>query len=274
MKNPNSQVSRMKRGLIARWSAEDYPGAEPRFQLMLFGKDLAIFVFLPIAAIVVFKSMENAVTAPKRPTPARQIQTKNGSVEARSQIISFQTNGSASSPFAGIAKRSPGSLVKLRLMNVVETYSNAPVHAQIIDGGLGRNLMGGTLLGDAVSDSNLERINISFRFAKDPNRDSVAVPINARALSLDGTLGVIAHKKEGYFTRSVLGSAQGASNDAQGKGSSTDFKEILFRALAAGFVQEFGSATQVEKNRAQVLSLAPGSEFFAELTDFFPGGSK
>jgi len=274
MKNPNSPVNRAKKGLSARWSGEDYPGAEPRFQLMLFGKDLAIFIFLPIAAVIIFKSLENASTSPKRISPARQMQNRNSASEPRSQIISFHVSGGPAPPFAGVSKRSPGSLVKLKLMNVVETYSNAPVHAQIIDGGLGRNLMGGTLLGDAVSDTNFERININFRFAKDPNRDNIAVPINARALSLDGTLGVIAHKKEGYFTRSVLGSAQGASGDMQGKGSSTDFKDILFRALAAGFIQEFSSGTQVEKNRAQVLSLAPGSEFFAELTDFFPGGSK
>ena len=100
------------------------------------------------------------------------------------------------------------------------------------------------------------------------------MPISARALGLDGTLGLVAQKKEGFFTRSVVGSGHSAVQNAQGGGGSSDFKEILFKALTAGLVQEFGSASQVEKNRAQVLTLAPNSEFFVELTDFFPGGGK
>lgn len=53
-----------------------------------------------------------------------------------------------------------------------------------------------------------------------------------------------------------------------------DFKQIIFKALSAGLLQEFGSSSQVEKNRSQVLTLQPSSEFFAELTDFFPGAGK
>jgi hypothetical protein len=93
-------------------------------------------------------------------------------------------------------------------------------------------------------------------------------------LSLDGTLGIVANKKEGFVTRSALGSANTATQQIQGSATSPDFKDILFRALTAGLVQEFGSATKVEENRAQVLTLAPETEFFAELTDFFPGAGK
>jgi hypothetical protein len=70
------------------------------------------------------------------------------------------------------------------------------------------------------------------------------------------------------------GSAGTASQDAQGALGGNDFKQILFRALTSGLVQEFGSGAQVERNRANVLALAPSTEFFAELTDFFPGGTK
>lgn len=63
-------------------------------------------------------------------------------------------------------------------------------------------------------------------------------------------------------------------NLVQGKIDSMDFKQIIFKALSAGLLQEFGSSSQVEKNRSQVLTLQPSSEFFAELTDFFPGAGK
>lgn len=143
-----------------------------------------------------------------------------------------------------------------------------------MDRGLGERLLGGTLIGDATPDPNFERINITFRFARDPNRDSIAAQISARALSLDGTLGLEAKKKEGFVTRSAIGSAYNSSQSIKGSEPNADFKEILFRALTSGLIQEFGSSAQVEKNRSQVLSLSPMTEFFAELTDFFPGASK
>jgi hypothetical protein len=51
-------------------------------------------------------------------------------------------------------------------------------------------------------------------------------------------------------------------------------RDILLKALTTGLFQEMGTVSQVEKNRAQVLTLAPQTEFYAELTDFFPGGAK
>jgi hypothetical protein len=135
--------------------------------------------------------------------------------------------------------------------------------------------MGGTLIGDAISEANFERINITFRYVRDPNRENVAVPITARAIGLDGTLGLGANKKEGFFARAAIGSANQTSQDIQSrKADSSDFKQVLFRALAAGLVKEFGSESQVANNRAQVLTLNPSTVFFAELTDFFPGNSK
>jgi hypothetical protein len=164
--------------------------------------------------------------------------------------------------------------VRVRLLNVVETYSTAPVHAQITDGSLGSALKGGTLIGDATPDANFDRIAIAFRFARDPNREGVAVSINARALSLDGTLGLEAGKKEGFVARSAIGSAALGSQGLQKSDSSGDFRELLLKTLTAGLFQEMGSSTQVARNRSQVLTLPPQTEFYAELTDFFPGGGR
>jgi hypothetical protein len=270
MKNPNSPMKRLKVFFLSRWSAEDYPGGDPRFQLSHFAKDIAIFILLPIVAVIISRSIEKAYHQPKKSQGKENARDQVRGEESKSQIIIFGQSGAGKSV---IGKRSPGALVKLRLLNVVETYSNAPVHAQIVDGGLGQTLMGGTLIGDATPDTTFERINIIFRYARDPNRESLAYSISARALSLDGTLGLVASKKEGFFTRGALGSAASASQNPQ-SGNPTDLKDILFRALTAGFIQEFSTGSQVEKNRSQVLSLQPNTEFFAELTDFFPGGTK
>ncbi len=274
MTNPNSPVNRMKKSLWARWSAEEYPGATPRFQIGLFGKDVGIFLFTPLLSVIMFKACENAFSKSDQKKVAQASYRQNGGLDGpKSQIIDFGSH-IPTSPNSGFVKRAPGSLVKLKLLNVVETYSNTPVHAQVVDSGLGANLYGGTLIGDAVSDTNFDRINITFKFAKDPRRENIALPISARALGLDGTLGVIAQKKEGFFTRGVYGSVPTAAQGTQGKTDGMDFRDIIVKALASGFMHEFGNDAQVERNRAQVLSLRPGIEFFAELNDFFPGSVK
>jgi len=281
LNNPNSATNRIKRNLFDRWSVEDYPGADPRFQVGLFVKDIAAFILFPVVVLVIAKSCENASSSTTKKSSTAQ-QTKRDQARGdigKSQIIDFVSKGKGSGGTSsigfGFSRRSPGSLVKVKLMNVVETYSTAPVHAQIVDSGLGQNLMGGTLIGDANPDPAFERISITFKYARDPNRDNVAAPLSARALSLDGTLGLNATKKEGFLARAAFGSATQTAQEGQGKlGSDVDFKSVLFRALTAGLVQEFGSGAQVEKNRSQVLTLQPSTVFFAELTDFFPGGSK
>ena len=271
MKHPYSRVSQVKGSLLARWSAEDYPGAQPRFQAALFAKDIAVFILLPLVAVVFFKSLENAMTPQRRKAPA--ISQNRSSVTqsdlTKSQIIDFRPVASGSA-LSGIARKSPGALVKVRLLNVIETYATAPVHAQVVDSGLGRSWVGGTLIGDAVPDTNFDRITVAFKYVRDPLRDSVAIPLSARALSLDGTLGIDAIKKEGFVTRSAFGSAATATQGGQVRSGSSDFKDMLLQALTAGFLQEFGAGVQIEKNRAHVLSLPSGSEFFAELTEFFP----
>lgn len=62
-----------------------------------------------------------------------------------SQVIVFGGGGGVSS---GMAKKAPGTLVRVRLQNTVESYSSAPVFAQVIDGGLGKSFIGGVLIGE------------------------------------------------------------------------------------------------------------------------------
>jgi len=273
-KNPNSGINRVKRGMLARWSAEDYPGAMPRFHWQLLSQDIGVFILLPIVAIIIYRSMDGSHKNTSRPNPVKnQIQKDQlHSDSGKSQIIDFGGKKKGTGiGIAGITKRAPGTLVRVKLQNVVETYSTAPVHAQIVDLGLGQALMGGSLIGDATPDSTYERINVTFRFARDASHEGIALGVSARALGLDGTLGLVANKKEGFVTRSAIGSAATSSQGLNGGGTSPDLKDILFRALTTGLFQEVGSTTQVMQNRAQVLTLEPATEFFAELTDFFPG---
>lgn len=270
MTNQNTPVARLKKSLRARWESEDYPGAKPRFQLQLFAKDFAIFIMLPFLSVILFKSCEVAITGSKRTTPSRVFSTDSTRGGSRSQIIVF-SGGTSSGANGNVVRRAPGALIKVRLLNVIETYSNAPVHAQIVDAGLGKEFVGSTIVGDASSDTNFDRIEINFRFVRNPKKPSVAYPITARALSLDGTLGIAALKKEGFFARAALNSSNNASQDLQGKFEGTDLKQLIAKALTAGLVQEFGSASQVERNRSQVLTVQPSTEFFVELTDYFPG---
>lgn len=275
MKNPNSPIEKLKKKIVKRWFAEDSPGTNPRFQLALFFKDFSIFFLLPLVTVFLYKSCEVAFSGPQKPLAYRSFDSAESNYEgSRSQIINFSGGQGSASPLAGISKRSPGSLVKVRLLNVVETYSNAPVHAQIIDAGLGRNMVGSTLIGDATSDSNFNRIEITFRYVRNQRTPGLAVPIAARALSLDGTLGIVGRKKEGFFARAALNSSTSAGQEAQGKIEGNDLKHIIAKALTSGLIQEFGSDSQVQKNRSQVLTLQPSAEFFVELTDYFPGNSR
>jgi hypothetical protein len=232
---------------------------------MLLAKDLAVFLALPLISVLLY----SVLVTPRAPGGAKSARLERGRYQAsedKSQIIEFRRKGQGTN----VARRAPGGLVRVRLLNVVETFGTAPVHAQILDSGLGGRMRGGVLIGDASPDTSFDRINISFRFARDPKRDGVAFPISARALSLDGTLGIEATKKEGFLARSTLGAAGSVSQAAQGRlGGSGDFAQVLLRALTAGLAQEFGGETQVERNRARVLALPASMEFFAELTDFF-----
>lgn len=272
MKNQKA-FQRQKERLLERWSEEDYPGGAPRFQIGLLVKDAVVFCLIPLCAIVIYKTIEASVSGTSRPTERRRSEARTDGNEKNSQIIHFggSRGGVVGGGKLGIAKRAPGTLVKVRLMNVVETFSTAPVHAQIIDRGLGKEFLGGTLLGDATSESGSGRIKIDFRFVRHPRRADLAVPIAARAMSLDGTFGIAATKKEGFFARAAIRSAASNNNTVDTGADKEDFKTLVARAVAAGMMQEFQSDAAVAHNNAQVFTLRPMTEFYVELTDFFPG---
>lgn len=268
MKNVNS-FNRNKERLLSRWMEEDYPGGTPRFQLPLLAKDIAIFCLVPLAAIVIFKIVESSLSAPARQPERRRAESNFDRPEKHSQIISFNGKvGAGGSPYS---KRAPGTLIKVRLMNVIETLTNAPVHAQVVDYGLGKEFIGGTLIGDATGDPMSGRVNITFRFARHPRRLDLAVPLSARAMSMDGTFGINASKKEGFFARAAIRSASGNPNSVDAGADKEDMRTLLARALAAGMMQEFQSEASVAHNNAQVMTVKPMTEFFVELTDYFPG---
>lgn len=274
----NQSFQKQKERLLKRWYEEDYPGGIPRFQISLLTKDIAIFLLIPICAIIFFKMIEASLEAPSRPADRRRTDNKNDRVQKHSQIVSFQGNGTVGPSAGGVgksnfsfSKRAPGTIVRVRLMNVVETFSVAPVHAQVMDTGLGQEFLGATLLGDASPETSTGRITMSFKFVRHPRRAELAVPISARALSLDGTYGVNGTKKEGFFARAAVRSAANSHNSSNSGADNKDFKTLVARAVAAGLMQEFQSEASTAHSQAQVLTLRPLTEFFVELTDYFPG---
>jgi len=268
----NSTLQRQKDRLVARWMEEDYPGGTPRFQIGLLIKDVVVFCVLPLSAVIFYKMVEASISGTSKTTQRRQTEAKNDSNQKNSQIIHFGGQGSSSKGGKlGFAKRAPGTLVRVRLQNVVETFSNAPVHAQVVDNNLGKEFLGGTLIGDATPESGSGRIKIDFRFVRHPRRADLAIPISARAMSLDGTFGVAGTKKEGYFARAAIRSAATNNNTVDTGTDKEDFKTLVARAVASGLMQEFQSDAAVAHNNAQVLTLKPATEFYVELTDYFPG---
>lgn len=268
IKNPNSLINRIKRSLTQRWSASDGGISEVKFQSSLLLKDLCIFIVLPITTIVLFKLVEHASLNKKPSRLSNGNRSTDSSLKldsSRSQIIEFKKNGFANNSMYG--RKTAGTLVKVKLLNVVETYSNAPVYVQVMDISLGSDWIGSTLIGEASSDLSIDRANITFHLAKSL-KPGVAFPMKGRALSLNGTLGIEAEKKEGFFARSALNSSDsiGSINSE----SNTDLKTILISALASGLMKEASNGGSVSRNRSQVLTLKPGEVFFVELTDNFP----
>lgn len=261
--------SHWKKFAEKHWFAPDTPGGDPRFQVTHFTRWAGIFLGLPLVGFSMAFGIAS-MSEPKARTSA--LQRSDMKLDAsKSQIIDFR-NPISTGTYSNYSKRAPGTLVRVRLQNIVE--SGGPVHAQIIDTSLGRNLLGGALIGEAASDANLDRITVNFNFARDPSNATIAVPIRARAIAQDGTLGIAARKKEGMLARSALGGGTKLTQDTSATVDSFDIRYIFLKALGSGFLSEVGNDINVEKNRASLLILNPNVEFFAELTDFFPGSSK
>lgn len=268
IKNPNSPFNRLKKFLLSRWSASDIGVTEEQFQPSLLFKDLFIFVGLPLVSVVLFKMVEISAATPKKVNSSNLSSSKDASSfkldSSKSQIVDFRKSSAGGKNYGN---KLTGTLVKVKLLNVVETYGASPVHVRIMDISLGTEWFGGTLIGEASSDPSINKINISFHLAK--NKDQTkSYQMQARALSLNGTLGVEAEKKEGFFARSLIGSSQ--SIGGVDGGSDNDVKSMLIRALANGLMQEASTSSAIAQNKAQVLRLKAGEVFFVELTDNFP----
>ncbi|MBP7843495.1 MAG: hypothetical protein KA116_01650 [Proteobacteria bacterium] len=162
-----------------------------------------------------------------------------------------------------------GTIIRSRLLNQIETFDSVPVFAQISDYSLGQKYYGWTLIGDASSDSNVNRIKMSFRAIKSPN-NSYSAEIKAQALSLDGTLGIKANKVEGIASRAVIATgSSGASGMGNSIHQSNDLSSFLLKALIQGIQSQISSDLDSSLNRSAALALKPGTEFLVQLTDNF-----
>jgi hypothetical protein len=274
VKNPNTPINRAADSFKGRWFGPDYPGGEPRFQIAPFAKDVGLFILLPAVCVLLGKSWTDG-PSPRKVRSSPAVVAAGEAPAIKPQILSFSQSRPVGQATISAARRAPGTLVKVRLLNAVEALSEAPVHVQIVDAALGSSFYGGTLLGDGSADSNFSRMNINFRFARRNGDERSAIPIAARALSLDGVLGVEAAKKEGAFARGVLSGASAAASGFGNKGQeSQSLQSILLQALTQGLAGEFSGEANVARNQASVLTLEPGLEFFAELRDYFPAGGR
>lgn len=270
MRNPNSPLGKAKAALKVRWSAPDYPGGEPRFQPLQLAKDVAVFLLLPALAALFSRAFEGSVTKSSKPRyVAAKLPSQSKDLGGGSQVISFSHAGKGAGVGSGMkGGLPPGSLVRLKLQNVVEVAGAAPVHAQVIGSNLGDSFNGGVAIGDATADSSVGRVHINFKLVIREGGIG-ALEFKARALSLNGVLGLESMKKEGIFARAAIGSAKPGSMLGADAGD-PNLVSSLLKLLTGSLGEEIGKDAQVEKSRSDVLVLNPGTELFAELTDYFP----
>ncbi len=203
-------------------------------------------------------------------TSQRLDSTEDGALVIHFNDKAARGSGAAISSKSVGVRASTGTLVKVKLLNTLETFDTVPVFAQIVDHSLGSRFYGWTVVGDASSDTNVDRIKMSFKLTRD-SQGSRSLEMEAQALSLDGTLGVKAEKLEGLANRALVGAGTGAAAGISGslKGGSKDLSAILLRALLSGLQGEVTSDLGTSYNRASALSLKPGQEFFLQLTENF-----
>ncbi len=169
--------------------------------------------------------------------------------------------------------RSPGTLARVRLLNQIETHGSVPAFVQVMDYALGQTRYGNTLVGEASGRADSGRVELNFTLIRDPRRPAAADRLTAIALSMDGTLGVAGHPKEGLAERAFLGGAESGTRAVPGALTDSNDKQlssILLKALMSGLSDELGGDIAKSKARASVLVLDPGTEFLIQLTDFYP----
>lgn len=203
-----------------------------------------------------------------------------GSGAEGAALQSIDDEGSLSITFkdsaAGVSERSQairatsGTLVRVRLLNTLETFDTVPVFAQIVDHSLGSSLYGWTLIGDASGDGESSRIKMSFRSARSP-KGNFTRDLSGQALSLDGTLGVRAKKAENLTNRAFIGGGKAAAGEvvSGSMGASANLAQLLVKTLLRGLETEISSDLGSAYKNAVTLSLSSGQEFFIQLTENF-----
>ncbi len=191
------------------------------------------------------------------------------SAQEGSLVIHFKEGSSTAGARGSVRRASSGTLVRVRLLNSLETFDTVPAFVQVVDYALGQSFYGWTLIGDATGDGNVNRVKIGFQMARSPNGSS-SIELSGQALSLDGTLGVRAEKVEGMASRALIGGGKSAgSGIAKSVQGSGDLSSILLRALLTGIETEISSDLGAAHNRSTALRLKPGHEFFVQLTENF-----
>lgn len=186
-----------------------------------------------------------------------------------SLVIHFKDGMGSKGSRGSVLRASNGTLVRVRLLNSLETFDTVPAFVQVVDYALGQAFYGWTLVGDATGDGNVNRVKIGFHMARSPRGNS-SLELSGQALSLDGTLGVKAEKVEGMASRALIGAGKAAGGGiASSVKGSGDLSSLLLRALLTGLETEITSDMGAAYNSSAALRLKPGEEFFVQLTENF-----
>ena len=281
MKFFKDRWSGFKESILARYRYNLTPDGESSFSLEALMLDIFLVVVLPLIVMMSIqyfnKPRDSAGNAGDGKNQNGEIQTAEGADPRAgfSQIIDFDKSdkggvfGGGKASLNGAELRSPGTLVRAKLLNNVETYSAAPVHAQIIDYALGKRFYGATIIGEATPDTTYDRVLFRFTTVRPEFSNSISYSIDAVGLSLNGTIGLNANKKGDLIERGSL-SAGVAATGGGGDGNSKDLKGLLLQALSTGLKTELNSDLSADRARAQLLTVEPYTEFYVELKGEFP----
>ena len=246
--------------------ASQKPSMDPR---RVWIAVLFMAAMLIAGAVFGFLSTRKSSEGDEAANAADPSQAVQNSEQGGSQVIPFKDGITGAGPKRSNTRATSGTLVRVRLLNSLETFDTVPAFAQIVDYALGQSFYGWTIVGDASGDGNVERVKMGFRLVRSPQGNS-SFELGGQALSLDGTLGVRAEKIEGIASRTIIGSGKSAGNGiANSFKGSGDLSSLLMRALLTGLETEVSSDLGAVYNRSVVLSLKPGQEFFVQLTENF-----
>jgi len=184
-------------------------------------------------------------------------------------VIAFKDTAASRGGKAQAIHATSGTLVRVRLLNTLETFDTVPAFVQVVDHSLGSSFYGWTLIGDASGEGDSGRIKMNFRTLRSP-KGNTSRELNGQALSLDGRLGIRAQKSENFTNRAFIGSGKGAAGGLSGSGNSSgDLASLLVRTLLRGLETEMSADLGTAYKNAVTLKLSSGHEFFVQLTESF-----